>query len=323
MPDPRASRRPASESTSETGSSSATGSGSSRRSTRTRSRATSNTRSAARWRRKSPSATAPRTSPSSGSRTSEAHRRRTRTAQASLASPLITRGTRRRSAVEGARFSASAMGISRTSRPMRWARITNSLAKRSRSTTQARATSTNRSRRNALRPCVSVPRNQVGALLEQGKGTLVELRVAEIDLVADHDPAARFQDAPLERAAVVRLLFVQPAHARDSLRKLLQDPQRPVPRPVLGQDQLVSPPQLIELPAQLHRRFTDDARLVVDGDDDRDHARVRAASRPERSASSIELYSHLPYRPASCTPCRSKWRCTVARASACSWSKRT
>ena len=34
--------------------------------------------------------------------------------------------------------------------------------------------------------------------------------------------------------------------------------------------------------------------FVVDGDDDGDHARLRAASRPERSASSIELYSHFP-----------------------------
>ena len=39
----------------------------------------------------------------------------------------------------GGRFSRRVMGISRTSRPMRWARMQSSLAKRSRSTTQARA----------------------------------------------------------------------------------------------------------------------------------------------------------------------------------------
>jgi len=113
---------------------------------------------------------------------------------------------------------------------MRWARITNSLAKRSRSTYAGAGDVDQPLAEECLEAVRIGPRNPVASLSSRvivrvarrrtkgrasfapfiafepttrsaparaGKGTLVELRVAEIDLVADHDPAARFQDAPL------------------------------------------------------------------------------------------------------------------------------
>ena len=138
------------------------------------------------------------------------------------------------------------------------------------------------------------PDDHVGALLEDRERALVELHVAEIDLVADHHLAARLQDPDLQRTPVVGVVFVQPARPRKLRRQRLEDLQRAVARAVLGEDQLVLPAERVELAAELGGGFPHDARLVVDGDDDRNHARLRAASRPERRASSIELYSHFP-----------------------------
>ena len=59
---------------------------------------------------------------------------------------------------EGGRFSAMDTGISTTRTPSRSARMTNSEANRSLSTTQRVAVRVSASRRNALRPWVSVPR---------------------------------------------------------------------------------------------------------------------------------------------------------------------
>src|SRR5206468_12007015 len=87
------------------------------------------------------------------------------------------------------------------------------------------------------------------ARLEKGQGAQVEVHVAEIDLVADHHFAARLQDSPLQRPAVVRLLLVQPAHPWKRRRQLFQELQGPVAGSVLRQDQLVLPAQIVELAA--------------------------------------------------------------------------
>src|SRR5204862_452181 len=84
------------------------------------------------------------------------------------------------------------------------------------------------------------------------------------------------QDPDLQRTPVVGVVFVQPARPRKLRRQRLEDLQRAVARAVLGEDQLVLPAERVELAAELGGGFPHDARLVVDGDDDRNHAKSRA-----------------------------------------------
>src|SRR5262249_3566707 len=114
--------------------------------------------------------------------------------------------------------------------------------------------------------------------------------------------AAGLEDRFLQRAAVIRLVAVQKTDARILPGELFDDRPRPVAGAVLAEDQLVVPAERVEPAAEIERRLADDRGLVVDRDRDRDHASFRAASRPERSASSIELYSQRPQRPATWMP---------------------
>ena len=162
-----------------------------------------------------------------------------------------------------------------------------------------------RSRRNALSPWVSVPwkptstrsmplitsvavwrssgRAIVGALhhlradhhvgvvaLEELERALVEVGVAQIDLVADDELAARAQDALAERLAVVGLAERVDLTPADTCCDS-SSPMRhgAIARAVLRQQDLVVPPQLVERGDQIDHRRVQDALLVVDGDDDR------------------------------------------------------
>ncbi len=115
------------------------------------------------------------------------------------------------------------------------------------------------------------PDHQVHALAQHRQRALVEADVAEIDLVADDELAARFEDPALQGASVVGLVALERADARNSGCQVGDDGAGSVGRAVLGEDQLELPAEIIELAAQLQRRLADDRRLVVDGNDDRDH----------------------------------------------------
>ena len=164
-----------------------------------------------------------------------------------------------------------------------------------------------RARRDAPDPRALVVRpahrlrsdDQVGPLGEERKRALVEADVAEIDLVADDHAPARLQDSALERASIIRLVLVEPAHPRVALRHLAEHFLGGVARAVFGEDDLEIPSERLQLAGQILDRLPDDRGLVVDGDDDRHLRRghavsALATSRPETIASSIELYSHLP-----------------------------
>ncbi len=135
--------------------------------------------------------------------------------------------------------------------------------------------------------------DQVGlARLEDVDRALVEVGVAEVDLVAEDELAAREQDALLERLAVVRLAERDDLHlpvARVGVLggELVADLDRAVLRAVLGEDDLVAPPERLEALAQVDDGGVEDRLLVVDGDDDRD---VRIAGRTEEVTGSPTYY---------------------------------
>src|SRR5262249_20232949 len=82
----------------------------------------------------------------------------TRIAYVSFATLFRTLGTRFQRLIDGGRFSFTLTGISRMRSPARYARMTSSLANTSFSTTHASTCSMRLARRNAFKPCVSVPR---------------------------------------------------------------------------------------------------------------------------------------------------------------------
>ena len=126
--------------------------------------------------------------------------------------------------------------------------------------------------------------DEVGlAGLEDVDRALVEVGVAEVDLVAEDEVAAREQDALLQRLAVVRLAQADDLHlpvARVGVLggELVADLDGAVLRAVLGQDDLVAPAERLQSLAEVDDGGVEDRLLVVDGDDDRD-VRVRPAAR--------------------------------------------
>ena len=108
---------------------------------------------------------------------------------------------------------------------------------------------------------------------EQLERAPVEVGVAEVDLVADDDPAAGDLDSAAEGAAVVGLALREEAHLRVLEVQVRGDDQRVVARPVLGQDDLVAEAQRLEPLAQV------DHGGVQDGP-----ARCRPGSRWRRRA---------------------------------------
>src|SRR5581483_8709982 len=113
--------------------------------------------------------------------------------------------------------------------------------------------------------------HQIGlVVLQDPERALVEVGVAEIDLVAQDEGAARALDARLERAAVVRRAQRVDRDLRIFLRQLLADRDGAIARAVLGQEDLVAPAELVERRDQIDHRGVQDPLFVVDGDDDGD-----------------------------------------------------
>ena len=108
------------------------------------------------------------------------------------------------------------------------------------------------------------------AALEDRHRAPVEVDVAQIDLVAEDVLAARLFDAAPERAPVVRLPERERAHLRKAGRHLVRDLDRPITRPVLGEDDLVREARVAQAIDEVHDRRLEDRLLVVDRDDDRD-----------------------------------------------------
>ena len=165
-----------------------------------------------------------------------------------------------------------------------------------------------------------------------GQLPVVELRVAEVDLVGDDEPPARGEDAEPERAAVVGLGGVERADARVLAGEVGEDGGGAVARAVLGEDDLEVVAAGVERGDEVAAGGVDDRLLVEDGDDDGErrsrsvranprHATRPAALRPASIASSIDEYSHAPQRPATSTSRSSSQPRTAARApsQAASW----
>src|SRR5262249_32303093 len=79
------------------------------------------------------------------------------------------------------------------------------------------------------------------ARLEELDGPLVEVGIAEIDLVTEYEFALRGQNPALLGLAVVRLADGEEAERVVVLGKLLGEGTGPVPGAVLGEDDLVAP----------------------------------------------------------------------------------
>ncbi len=220
----------------------------------------------------------------------------------SFATCRSTFGTRRRRLIDGWRFSSSWIGISSTRKPPRQARTTNSEAKTSRSTTQARTTGSSRSRRNAFSPWVSVPwkprsrrrsplwtrvasrrmkrapvaraarrlaphhhvQRRVG---EETERAVVEAQVTEVDLVAEHQLAPRLEHPLLQRRPVVGGGAVEPAEPGTRRGQPIQQRGRAVDGAVLGEQHLVVEPARVQARGELRQRRGEDPLLVVDRDD--------------------------------------------------------
>ena len=106
--------------------------------------------------------------------------------------------------------------------------------------------------------------------LEDVDRALVEVGVAQVDLVAQDEVAPREQDALLEGLAVVRLaqgddLDLPVGGVRVLGGELVADLDGAVLRAVLGQDDLVAPPERLEAFAQIDNGGVEDRLLVVDG----------------------------------------------------------
>src|SRR5262245_45956868 len=84
--------------------------------------------------------------------------------------------------------------------------------------------------------------HQIGDVrLEQAHGAPIEVGIAEVDLIADHELTAGFEDPSLERRAVVRLAVPERSHLRKTRSELLRDLDRSIAGAVLGEDDLVGP----------------------------------------------------------------------------------
>jgi len=108
------------------------------------------------------------------------------------------------------------------------------------------------------------------AAVEHVDRAAVEVRVAEVDLVANDDLPAREEDALLERLAVVRLAERDEADLVRIFRgELFGDFDGAIARAVLREDDLVHPPERLEPLAQVDDSRVQDRLLVVNRDDDR------------------------------------------------------
>ncbi len=86
------------------------------------------------------------------------------------------------------------------------------------------------------------PDHHVDAACPQHRdGAAVEIDVAEVDLVAEHEAPARLLDARAERGPVVRLADREVPHFRVLALELASDAEGPVVRAVLGEHELPAP----------------------------------------------------------------------------------
>ena len=110
----------------------------------------------------------------------------------------------------------------------------------------------------------------------------VEVEIAQVDLLADHERAARLEDAAAQRLAVVRLAERERADLGPLVGEVRGELGGAIARAVLGEDDLERQLGRVERAAdgveaveQLGHRLAEDALLVVDGDHDRDVGRPR------------------------------------------------
>src|SRR5205085_10113991 len=111
-----------------------------------------------------------------------------------------------------------------------------------------------------------------GARLEDVDRAPVEVGIAEVDLVADDEVAAREEDPLLQRLAVVRLPEADDLHLalRNGAvlhRELLADLDGAIARAVLREDDLVRPAGRREAFSEIDDRGVEDRLLVVDRND--------------------------------------------------------
>ena len=113
--------------------------------------------------------------------------------------------------------------------------------------------------------------HQIGvSAFQQGERPRVELGVAQIDLVADDEIAARRENSGLHGQAVVGLSDGDHAHLGEVCFDLLAHLHRAIARAVFAENQFIGEAEGPQLLAQFQHGTAQDSLLVVDRDDDGD-----------------------------------------------------
>src|SRR5690554_942484 len=99
----------------------------------------------------------------------------------------------------------------------------------------------------------------------------MKIRIAKIDLLADHIAPARAEDALTKGAPIIRLAQTKIAQLGDPRGEGLGHGDGAIVRSIFGEDDLIGLAEPLHLIDKAEGRRLEDRLLVIDGDDDADH----------------------------------------------------